>query len=27
LPPPPTDLHLDMSDPMARKQPAATGGQ
>ena len=25
LPPPPTDLHLDMSDPMARK--AAAGGQ
>jgi penicillin-binding protein 2 len=27
LPPPPTDLHLDMSDPMARKPGAATGGQ
>ena len=27
LPPPPTDLHLDMSDPMARKAAAATGGQ
>jgi penicillin-binding protein 2 len=26
LPPPPTDLHLDMSDPMARKA-AAAGGQ
>jgi penicillin-binding protein 2 len=26
LPPPPTDLHLDMSDPMARKSEAA-GGQ
>jgi penicillin-binding protein 2 len=26
LPPPPTDLHLDMSDPMARKA-AASGGQ
>jgi penicillin-binding protein 2 len=26
LPPPPTDLHLDLSDPMAHKQ-AATGGQ
>ncbi len=26
LPPPPTDLHLDMSDPMARK-PAVAGGQ
>ncbi len=27
LPPPPTDLHLDLSDPMARKPGAATGGQ
>ena len=27
LPPPPTDLHLDMSDPMARKAAAAAGGQ
>ena len=27
LPPPPTDLHLDLSDPMARKGAAATGGQ
>jgi penicillin-binding protein 2 len=27
LPPPPTDLHLDLTDPMARKPGAATGGQ
>ncbi len=28
LPPPPTDLHLDLSDPMARKAaPAASGGE
>jgi len=27
LPPPPTDLRLDMSDPMARKPGASTGGQ
>jgi penicillin-binding protein 2 len=27
LPPPPTDLHLDMSDPMARKAAAGAGGQ
>jgi len=26
LPPPPTDLRLDMSDPMARKQPGAETG-
>ena len=27
LPPPPTDLHLDMSDPMAHREAASTGGQ
>jgi penicillin-binding protein 2 len=27
LPPPPTDLHLDMSDPMARRSEATGGGQ